>query len=220
MKKSQQYYILILCFAGMLLASLGFSFRGFFVPTYKLEFGIDNTRMGFIIGIAQLASMAFGYFGGRYCLRIGPKRIIALGFLFNGLSILAVTMAKSWYVLLIAYCGMASSMALLVLGLNTALPAVTLFSQAILMNFTHGVFGFGSTLVQKFLGWYLSNGFDWRMLFWVSSGIFFAGAVFALGAPGEPSDDHKEHRTKLIHKNLVFPNGWSYVLCSSRILSR
>ncbi len=142
MKKSQQYYILILCFAGMLLASLGFSFRGFFVPTYKLEFGIDNTRMGFIIGIAQLASMAFGYFGGRYCLRIGPKRIIALGFLFNGLSILAVTMAKSWYVLLIAYCGMASSMALLVLGLNTALPAVTLFSQAILMNFTHGVFRF------------------------------------------------------------------------------
>jgi fucose permease len=204
MKKSQQYYILFMCFSGMMLAALGYSFRGFFVPTYKAEFGINNTQMGLIIGFAQVASMVFAYWGGRYCLKLGPKRIIAFGYVLNGLSILLIVFAKSWVLLLAGYCGMSSGMALMVLGLNTILPMVTLFSQAIIMNFVHGIFGFGSTIYQKGLGWFLSNDYNWRTLFLWSVGIFLVNGILVLFSPGEPSEEHKNHKSTLIHKKLSF----------------
>ncbi len=82
MKKSHQYYIFFMCFVGMMLAALSASFRGFFVPTFKAEFGIDNTNMGMIISVAQASSMAFAFFSRQilssiwtqayYCNRLYP----------------------------------------------------------------------------------------------------------------------------------------------------
>lgn len=202
MKKSQQIYLLILSLAGMFLAAVGFSYRGFFVPTYKTAFNIDNTQMGFIIGVSQLVTILFVYWGGRNCLRIGPKKILALGFFMNSISIFSITLVQSWIGLLIAYCGMASAMGLMVLGLNTLLPLITFISQTILMNFVHGIFGLGSTFIQKYLGWFLSNDHDWHVLFWCTSGFFLVGGILSYMAPGNPSDEHKVHRTTLIHRTL------------------
>lgn len=204
MKKSQQYYIFAMCFLGMMLAAVGSSFRGFFVPTFKAEFGIDNTNMGMIISIAQASSMLFSYYAGKHCLRIGPKRIIAIGYLLIGASIGVVVAANSWHLLLAGYCGMASGSAILVIGLNSMLPMVTIFTQAIIMNFGHGIFGFGSTISQKFLGWYVSGGYSWRILFASAITFYVFGAILVWFSPGEPSDDHRNHKSKLIHKKLSF----------------
>ena len=202
MKKSHQYYIFFMCFIGMMLAALSASFRGFFVPTFKSEFGIDNTNMGMIISVAQASSMLFSFMSGKYCLRFGPKRIIAAGYVIIAASIGIVVSANSWFVLLAGYCGMASGTAMLVIGLNSMLPMVTIFAQAVIMNFGHGIFGFGSTIYQKFLGWYLTSGFDWRVLFMGSIALFLVSAVLVWMSPGEPSDDHKNHKSKMIHKKL------------------
>ncbi|WP_430884995.1 MFS transporter [Fusibacter sp. JL216-2] len=204
MKKSHQYYIFFMCFVGMMLAALSASFRGFFVPTFKAEFGIDNTNMGMIISVAQASSMAFAFLAGKYCLRFGPKRIIATGYILIAASIGVVVSAKSWLILLAGYCGMASGTAMLVIGLNSMLPMVTILAPAIIMNFGHGIFGFGSTVYQKFLGWYLTMGYDWRTLFTSAIFIFLISACLVWFSPGEPSDDHKNHRSKLIHKKLSF----------------
>ncbi len=193
-----------MCFLGMMLAALSTSYRGFFVPTYKMEFGITNTHMGMIISIAQISSMIFSYFGGKYCLRIGPKRLIALGYLMNAGAIALVITANSWPLLFIGYCGMSSGTALMVLALNNMLPTVTIFSQAVIMNFGHGIFGFGSTLYQKGLGWYLTNELNWRLLFMGSIFIFLASAVMVWFSPGEPTDDHRSHKSSLIHKKLSY----------------
>ncbi len=202
MKKSHQYYIFFMCFIGMMLAALSASFRGFFVPTFKSEFGIDNTNMGMIISVAQASSVLFSFMSGKYCLRFGPKRIIAAGYVIIATSIGIVVSANSWIVLLAGYCGMASGTAMLVIGLNSMLPMVTIFAQAVIMNFGHGIFGFGSTIYQKFLGWYLTSGYNWRILFMSSIAFFLVSAVLVWFSPGEPSDDHKNHKSKMIHKKL------------------
>jgi len=202
MKKSQQYYIFAMCFAGMMLAALSSSYRGFFVPTYKMEFGINNTQMGLIIGFAQLASMVFAYMGGKYCLKIGPKRIVAVGCVLNALAIGLVVIAPSWTLLLIGYCGMSSGTALLALGMNNMLPMITIVSPAIIMNFGHGIFGFGSAVYQKGLGWYLTSLFDWRLLYLGSVVLFLITAVLVWFSPGEPSDEHKNHKSSFIYKKL------------------
>ncbi len=178
--------------------------EAFFVPTFKAEFGIDNTNMGMIISVAQASSMAFAFLAGKYCLRFGPKRIIATGYILIAASIGVVVSAKSWLILLAGYCGMASGTAMLVIGLNSMLPMVTILAPAIIMNFGHGIFGFGSTVYQKFLGWYLTMGYDWRTLFTSAIFIFLISACLVWFSPGEPSDDHKNHRSKLIHKKLSF----------------
>lgn len=204
MKKSQQLYLLFLAFAGMIMISIAFSYRGFLVPTFKTEFQIDNTRMGFVISVSQLVSMGFTYFGGLYCLRIGQKRIIALGCFIVSVSMVLLGLAQSWMLLLVSYCGMSSGVALLVLGLNTILPLVTLYSQSILMNFTHGIFGLGSTAAQRGLAWYLSEGFNWRLLFMGTAGFFVLHGILMLLAPGEPSQEHREHRSTLPYKRFGF----------------
>jgi len=204
MRKSQQYYIFSMCFIGMMLAALSSSYRGFFVPTYKTAFGINNTQMGLIIGFAQVASMIFAYWGGRYCLKLGPKRIIAAGYMLNAVSIGLVIIAKSWTLLLAGYCGMSSGTALMALGLNNMLPMVTIFSQAVIMNFGHGIFGFGSTVYQKGLGWFLSNNYDWRMLYFCSIVIYIVSAVLVWFSPGEPSDEHRNHKSSFIYKKLSY----------------
>lgn len=197
MKKSQQMYLLILSFVGMIMISIAFSYRGFLVPTFKEEFGIDNTRMGFVISVAQLVSMVFTYYGGLYCLRFGQKRIIALGCFIVAISLLILGFAHSWTLLLISFCGISSGTALLVLGLNTILPLITLFSQSILMNFVHGIFGLGSTAAQKGLAWYLSREFSWRLLLIGSAAFFVVHGVLMLFAPGEPTEEHKSHKSSL-----------------------
>jgi len=186
----------------MMLAAVGSSFRGFFVPTFKAEFGIDNTNMGMIISFAQASSMLFSYYAGKHCLRIGPKKIIAIGYVIIGASIGVIVSASSWTTLLAGYCGMASGSAILVIGLNSMLPMVTIFTQAIIMNFGHGIFGFGSAVSQKFLGWYVSSGFSWRLLFTGAIGFYIVSALMVWFSPGEPSDDHRNHKSKFIHKKL------------------
>lgn len=202
MKKSQQIYILILSFLGMIMVSVAFSYRGFLVPTFKSEFGIDNTRMGIVISVAQLVSMVFTYYGGLYCLRLGQKRIIALGCFVIGLSLLVLGFAQSWLLLLVSYCGISSGVSLVVLGLNTILPVITLFSQSILMNFVHGIFGLGSTVAQKALAWYLSEDFSWRLLLIGSAAVFVVHGLLMLAAPGEPSDEHRAHKSSLPYKKF------------------
>ncbi len=204
MKKSQQIYLLALSFLGMIMVAIGFSYRGFMVPTFKAEFGIDNTRMGMILSVAQLVSMVFTYYGGLYCLRIGQKRIIALGCFIIALSMTLLGFSHSWTLLLVSYCGISSGVSLLVLGLNTILPMITLFSQSILMNFVHGIFGLGSTAAQKSLAWYLSSQFNWRLLFIGTAGVFVVHGILMLLAPGEPSEEHKAHQSSLPYKKFSY----------------
>ncbi len=202
MKKSQQIYLLTLSLIGMIMISIAFSYRGFLVPTFKSEFGIDNTRMGFVLSIAQLVSMVFTYYGGLHCLRIGQKRIIAIGCFVVALSMVLLSFAHSWILLLVSICGLSSGVSLLVLGLNTILPLVTLFSQSILMNFAHGIFGLGSTAAQRGLAWYLSENLSWRALFMGTAVIFVVHGILMLFAPGEPSEEHKTHKVSLPYKKF------------------
>ncbi len=202
MKKSEQIYILALSFIGMIMVSVAFSYRGFLVPTFKSEFHIDNTRMGLAISVAQLASMVFAYYGGIYCMRLGQKRVIAFGCFMVAVSMGLLAFAHSWVMLIVSFCVMSSGTSLMVLGLNTILPMVTLFSQSILMNFVHGIFGLGSTVSQKGLAWYLSGEMSWRLLFAVTAGVFVMQGILMLFAPGEPSAENRAHRASLPYKKF------------------
>lgn len=199
MKKSQQYYLLLLCFMGMALFAISFSYRGFLIPTFKADFGIDNTKMGFVLSAAQLVSVIFTYYGGVYCLRLGQKRIIGIGCFLLALSLVLLSISKSWVMLLISYCGMSSGGVLMVLGLNTMMPVITLLSQSLLMNLIHGSFGLSATAVQKALAWYITAGYDWRLLFLITAGLAFIQGVLMMGAPGEPTDEHRAHKSSLPH---------------------
>lgn len=202
MTKTQQSYVLTLTVLGMIMFALTFNYRGFMIPTFKAEFGIDNTRMGLVISVAQLVSMAFTYYGGIYCLRIGQKRIIALGCFIVAGSMVLLGVSDSWTLLLLSYCGISSGASLMVLGLNTILPMITLISQSILMNLVHGVFGLGSAVIQKGLAWYLTGRYSWRLLFFGTALLFVFHGVLMLAAPGEPSEEHRSHRVSLPYKKF------------------
>lgn len=220
MKKSEQIYILVLSFMGMIMVSVAFSYRGFLVPTFKSEFQIDNTHMGLAISVAQLTSMVFAYYGGMYCMRLGQKRIIAFGCFLVAGSMGLLAFAHSWVMLLVSFCIMSSGTSLMVLGLNTILPMVTLFSQSILMNFVHGIFGLGSTVSQKGLAWYLSSEMSWRLLFVGTAAVFVVHGILMLFAPGEPSEESKAHKASLPYKkfSLLFIGALSFYVIGEFLL--
>ncbi len=220
MRKSEQIYILALSFIGMIMVSVAFSYRGFLVPTFKSEFHIDNTRIGLAISVSQLASMVFAYYGGIYCMRLGQKRIIALGCFLVAISMGLLAFARSWIMLIVSFSVMSSGTSLMVLGLNTILPLVTIFSQSILMNFVHGIFGLGSTVSQKSLAWYLSNQMSWRILLAATAGVFVMHGFLMLFAPGEPSAENKAHRASLPYKkfSILFISALSFYVIGEFLL--
>lgn len=177
MNKSQQYKLIVLTFSGMLLFSVFSSYRGFLLPTFKESFNINNTQVGIFIGLSQLSAMAFSYWGGRYCLKIGQSRLVALGGLIMAISSILAAIAPNFYLFALAFIAMSSGSALVILGLNTVLPLITLAAQTILMNLMHGFFGLGNALTQKGLAWYISSGYNWRTLFLILGLLFLVNAI-------------------------------------------
>lgn len=71
-------FILLYFFWGL----LGSAF-GFLVPVYLVNRGIGNTEIGLLMGAASLAAFTAGLPSGMLADRLGPRRMVALGFLLE-----------------------------------------------------------------------------------------------------------------------------------------
>lgn len=160
-------------FMIMVLLAMVDNVRGVFIPTFKIDFNVDNTEMGIMLAVCSLGYIIFTYVGGILCEKIGQKKVMLLGFMFAIFSLIGLYFSKNYLVLLIGLFFSNVGLSLLAIGVNTLIPALMVSFQAVLMNIIHFCYGVGATITQRTAGILLFNGISWRNIYLIIAGFFF-----------------------------------------------
>lgn len=172
MKNKNNIVVIIFIFIMMALNAMAENTRGIFIPSFKLDFNIDNTSIGVMLFVGSLAYISFTYIGGILCEKIGQKRVIIFGLGFMFLSLALLSIVDNYIIFLIDMFIMNIGLALTSIAINTVVPVLFLSYQAILMNITHFCYGVGGASGQALGGILMSRGFTWRNIYFGISILF------------------------------------------------
>lgn len=206
MKKSNMFTMTMI-FTIMIFAAVAENTKGIFIPIFKNDFRLSDTKVAFMLTFASIAYMTFTYLGGLFCQKIGQKRVFAGGFVFTSLSLFILSRCNSFTMLIVGMTIMNIGLALASIATNTIVPVLFLSYQAIIMNITHFCYGLGSTVGQRVTGKLVYSGVNWRSIYFVIGivYIFIFIALMFINIP-EPHKSNKllnEGNNIPINKKLV-----------------
>ena len=193
MKKTNNIIVIIAIFIMMALNAMAENTRGIFIPSFKLDFNIDNTSIGIMLFIGSLAYISFTYIGGILCEKIGQKRVIILGLGFMFFSLALLSVVDSYSIFLIDMFIMNIGLALTSIAINTLVPVLFLSYQAILMNITHFCYGVGGASGQALGGILMAKGFTWRNIYFGISILFMMLLIAFTFIKMPHTHKHSEH---------------------------
>lgn len=206
MKKRNNILTFVVIFAIMVLMAMSDNVKGVFIPTFKTDFEVNNTQMGILLSICSLGYIISTYIGGILCEKIGQKKVMTIGFIFNIISLIGIYMSKTYIVLLVGLFFSNVGIALLGIGINTLVPMLTIGYQAIIMNLIHFSYGVGSTITQRTAGFMLYNGVSWRIIYAMIAILFFVVLIVFYFVKIPKSAQIKEYgkiQNKEIFKNKL-----------------
>lgn len=65
-------------FITMILVAISDDIKGVLIPTFKEDFLINNSSIGYMITIGYIGYISFTYIGGLLCEKIGQKKSILI----------------------------------------------------------------------------------------------------------------------------------------------
>lgn len=197
----------------MCLIAMSDALKGVFIPVFKQVFKVENTEMGFLLTVSSIGYIVGTYFCGHLCDKYGQKKIIIAGGTMMIIALPLIVMSSSYYMLLFGLLIMNFGAAFIALGINTLIPLIMVSFQAVLMNFVHFAYGFGSTLTQLKVGALIYDGVSWQTIY-IGMGIFACSLVvlsFFIKIPVvEKAEVHKPISKKELFKNPLL---YTYILC-------
>src|SRR5699024_3369951 len=66
-----------------LLVAMSDNFKGIFVPSFKAEFDVNNTQIGYVMTASLFAYAVFQYVGGILIEKLGFKKVFVIGFVLS-----------------------------------------------------------------------------------------------------------------------------------------
>lgn len=178
--------------------------RGLFIPIFKSNFHINDIEIGYMLTISSIGYIISTYFGGSLCNKIGQKKVMLSGLIFTMISLIMLGFTKNYYMLLLGMFIFNVGLATISIAINTIIPLVFLFGQAIIMNLAHFSYGLGSSASQRITGMLLQKGINYRSVYLFGSVLFLALIIlfFFLKIP-EPKakGNEKELDRKVIFKD-------------------
>lgn len=168
-------------FITMILIAISDNIKGVLIPTFKEDFSIDNSSIGYMITIGYIGYISFTYIGRLLCEKIDQKKVFLLGLGICIITLFLFSQISSYTMLLTCMFLLNVGIALLSISINTLVPIVAMSFQAIIMNTTHFCYGLGSTVGQYTTGSLLENGVNWRSIYLVIAVLFalaFIGFIF------------------------------------------
>lgn len=192
-KKVSSIPTIILLALMYIIVAMSDNFKGIFVPTFKSEFAINDTQIGYLLMASLFAYAVFQYFGGVLIEKLGSfKKIIALGFGVEIISLLFLIFCSNYLMLIIGLFGIHAGMAMFNVSINSLGPVIPVASTAVLMNFLVFCYGLGSTGIQKLTGDLLSLGIEWNQfyLFMMIASIALLAYLMILRLPEIPKTEN------------------------------
>lgn len=195
-------------FITMALNAMAENTKGIFIPSFKLDFNIDNTGIGVMIFVGSLAYILFSYIGGILCEKIGQKRVIILGLGFMLFSLALLSIVDSYTIFLIDMFIMNIGLALTSIAINTLVPILILSYQAILMNVIHFCYGVGGASGQALGGILMSKGFTWRNIYLGISILFvmllIASVFMKIPHTHKQSESNKINILDVLRNKIIY----------------
>lgn len=192
----------------MALNAMAENTKGIFIPSFKLDFNIDNTGIGIMIFIGSLAYISFSYIGGILCEKMGQKRVIILGLSCMVLSLALMSVVDSYTFFLINMFIMNIGLALTSISINTLVPVLLLSYQAILMNIIHFCYGVGGATGQALGGILMTKGFTWRNIYLGISLLFvillIAFTFIKMPHTHKYSENNKINKLGLLRNKIIY----------------
>ncbi|MBW9159536.1 MFS transporter [Clostridium sp. FP2] len=208
MKNKNNAIVIIFLFIAMALNAMAENTKGIFIPSFKLDFNIDNTGIGIMIFIGSLAYISFSYIGGILCEKIGQKRVIILGLSCMVLSLALMSVVDSYTFFLINMFIMNIGLALTSISINTLVPVLLLSYQAILMNIIHFCYGVGGATGQALGGILMTKGFTWRNIYLGISLLFvillIAFTFIKMPHTHKYSESNKINKLDLLKNKIIY----------------
>ncbi|MBU3130605.1 MFS transporter [Clostridium tagluense] len=208
MKNKNNAIVIIFLFIAMALNAMAENTKGIFIPSFKLDFNIDNTGIGIMIFIGSLAYISFSYIGGILCEKIGQKRVIVLGLSCMVLSLALMSVVDSYTFFLINMFIMNIGLALTSISINTLVPVLLLSYQAILMNIIHFCYGVGGATGQALGGILMTKGFTWRNIYLGISLLFvillIAFTFIKMPHTHKYSESNKINKLDLLKNKIIY----------------
>ncbi|MBU5301921.1 MFS transporter [Clostridium sporogenes] len=192
----------------MILVAVCDSTRGIFIPIFKNEFNVNNTKIGLMITISTLGYTVFTYLGGVLCQKKGQKRVYSIGLLIISISFLLLNFTPNYIILVILMFLINGGQAFLAISSNTIIPIIFISFQAIIMNLAHFNYGMGLALSQRISGMLLYRGITWRRIYLYLSIITFIVylLLFFINVPviNKLKEDNKLKSKEIFKDKLLY----------------
>lgn len=206
MKKQKNWTAIIFIFVIMAMIAVVDNTKGIFVPAFKREFGVDDNSISNMFIMSSAAYMLFSYIGGILSEKMGQKKVYILGIVLNIVSLLLLSSAKTFTMLLIGIGISSGGVALVAIASNTIIPIIVITAQAVIMNMMHFCFAMGSSIGQVIFGNLSSAGIGWRKIYFYVAIIYIILLIIFvfLKIPVVHIKEHKEkpkNSYKIIFKN-------------------
>lgn len=183
--------------------------KGVFIPLFKSDFSINDTKIGFMLTAASLGFIIFTYVGGVLCEKVGQKKVIIAGLTVASLSLIILSRANGFIMLLISMFILNIGLAFIEISVNTIVPILFLSFQAVFMNLAHFCYGFGATITQRITGILVSSNISWRIIYIGIAVLYLALLIFVLFV--KMPEPHEVKDVKVINKNDILKNKFIYL---------
>ncbi|WFD10574.1 MFS transporter [Tepidibacter hydrothermalis] len=157
--------VVFLLFMLYVIQAMSDNFKGIVIPSLKMEFGINNTQIGYFLIISMLSFAVFQFVGGILIEKYGKKKVLQLGFILTIGSLGLLLISKSYFAIIASLFGVNAGVAMFGVVVSTLGPALPVASTAVLMNMIAFTYGASATVIQKVSGKLLLQGYDWRNFF-------------------------------------------------------
>jgi len=201
LKSQKNKLIIAFMFIIMFLNATSDNVRGVFIPSFKMDFSINNTQMGWVLTMGSLGYLIFTYVGGTLCEKIGHKKVMLMGFFSVALSLFIIYQSTSFTVLLAGMFFSNVGVALLAIAMNTLIPVIVTAYQAIIMNMIHFCYGLGAAVTQRTAGALLYNGIEWRTIYLAIS-LSFVLVMIIFSTIKVPSFEMNKEDKKIDYKSI------------------
>lgn len=209
LKRKDSIILILVIFTMFIFCAFVDNARGVIIPLFKSDFSVNDTKIGYMLTIANVGFFTFTFIGGVMCEKFGQKKVYILGFASAIVSLLMLSHTYSFIMLTVSMFLLNIGLSLISIATNTLVPVLFLSFQAILMNMTHFCYGLGATIGQRVSGVLVSNGVNWRTIYLIGAILFTVlFIIFMFTKVPEPtkakSEDQSDQKIKrFINKRIL-----------------
>ena len=201
----KKYYIAsIIVFLAVVYAGLTDNMKGIFIPSFKENFQIGDSKISIVLLAASIGYIICQYIGGVLVEKIGHKKTYYVAFSLDILGVILIYFSSSFYILVLGIFLITMGLSMGVLCTNSLIPLIFVSSQAVFMGIVHFSYGIGGTIGQSTSGFLLNEGFNFRQIYLICGVLAIIMLILAIFSKMPQVDIKKEK--KLISLKSVLKN--------------